>query len=972
MQIVLSLSIDVNQKKGYLKDSTSYMSLGLNPSTFFLKGYGQLYFNGSLIATGTYGNPLIDLENEYTEYEFDLVTDVNGEVATGVYSVNYYVESQRSSITTSCDATTIYVNYNTAYNSNLWSNPGDIAITISGTGGLRTLTYGQIVSVNDGDGTDIEFEGNVTLLNLASNPRTVTLQFRSLNVAFVYTGCTKVTQDIGFTYDCDTDPTGSWSVYSNTPTPSGVTVGAATGTIEWPSWTGEPNINVSSLPYSNTALATGTYGATISQTVTQVIQSSPLLEVEYTLTDTYEWKVTCAGSLCELNACIESLRAAHEAELLRNKISKYQPYVDNVAIYLHEAQNYKSCGEFDKYRETLAKVKSNLDASGCDCGCCDDNEYKWVAVSPATSTFINNIMSEIQFRVGTTVNRPTTTTSEAGKGLVTGAIYHSTTDDNLYKATVSGTNITWTLYYEPNADYVDEADNGITLVSQPGANKVKLGGNLTETTTIGVLGQQLEFNASTGSTTFTRDYAANSLNLTTPINVRGENGSDYPNSNGPAIAFQTTGAGATYNMGFLGFIWESIDDLKSQFRLFTRSGNTTRWVFLAQADGQLKASQYGSGTFENNTPDYLLGLDGNAIIEVDPLTVGAVTGAVNGLSLVNKNAELGGTLTKNTTVNTSTYDFIVSSATAGDFIINKIAASATAQTTLLTLKETYSQPFDAGSGAIIDFVNDPGQFSYAKIFAKSLDYNSNNTAFIFCVSKDGELASTNDPAFEIYTEGLLYKIRANDYGSGSIINNSVLYLLGVKNDGGIVEVQKSTLGTVTAANNGLTLTSGTVKLGGALTAATTITTTNTETLAIAGLQSGTAASFIAIDGSNKLITATPSVGSSKLFVAKIAQSSTNDPTNATIILNSASLGVTWKYDAAGEYTMSITGLGLGDVGMVSFMPEFTNTSSPVYIVASTVSQAQFKIRAYRINTSSPVAIQALDVINNAIMKIEVY
>jgi hypothetical protein len=84
------------------------------------------------------------------------------------------------------------------------------------------------------------------------------------------------------------------------------------------------------------------------------------------------------------------------------------------------------------------------------------------------------------------------------------------------------------------------------------------------------------------------------------------------------------------------------------------------------------------------------------------------------------------------------------------------------------------------------------------------------------------------------------------------------------------------------------------------------------------------------------------------------------------------LVVAWKYDGPGEYTMDITGMEVGDAGMVSFMPEITNTDFPVYIVASAVSQTQFKIRAYRINTSSPVAIQALNVINNAIMKIEVY
>ena len=679
-------------------------------------------------STSSAGNPFIDLENGGTEYEFDLETDVNGEVATGVYSVNYYVQSVRNGILTSCDTTTIYVDHGTSYNANTWSNPGDIAINISGAGGSRTLTYGEIVSVNDEDGNDLGFEGNTALTSLAANSRIVTLNFRSLNVAFVYTGCTKVTQDIGFTYDCDTDPTGSWSVYSNTPTPSGVTVGAATGTIEWPSWTGEPNITVSSLPYSNTALATGTYGATISQVVTQVIQSSPLLEVEYTLTETYEWKVTCAGSLCELNACIESLRSAHEAELLRNKISKYQPYVDNVAIYLHEAQNYKSCGEFDKYRETLAKVKANLDASGCDCGCCDDNEYKWVAVSPATSTFINNIMSEIQFRVGTTANRPTSTTTEEGKGLVTGAIWHDTSDDKLYKATVTGSSITWAVYFDPA--YINTATNGLT---ESPAGTVNLGGSLISDTVIGLGAYDFTIESSTGSTTIAKD-AASSSTTSFPLNITAQFATN-PTTGGVGFIFVTQEANlTTYEAGRISSLWTTYS-----------------------SESKMQFSVMGGG--------------------VKP---------------------------------------------AVKFVI----------------------------------------------------YGSTGT------------------------------IQGIEYGQGSLVDNTVNYVIGVNSSGEFKEVLKSTIGTVTAADNGLSLSGTTVKLGGSLTAATTITTTNTNTLAIAGLQPGTAASFVAIDGSNKLITTAP-VSAPKVISYRITQSGISNPSVTATLVNDLGVNVTFTYGSVGIYNMDL-------------------------------------------------------------------
>lgn len=56
--------------------------------------------------------------------------------------------------------------------------------------------------------------------------------------------------------------------------------------------------------------------------------------------------------------------------------------------------------------------------------------------------------------------------------------------------------------------------------------------------------------------------------------------------------------------------------------------------------------------------------------------------------------------------------------------------------------------------------------------------------------------------------------------------------------GALKRLSTSALGDKTQANNGLTKSGDTVKLGGSLTAATTVTTTATNTLAVLGLQSG--------------------------------------------------------------------------------------------------------------------------------------
>lgn len=699
MQIALSLTINLTTKKGFFTDITDYA--GSNVNVALLNATGSVVYSEQGTILGTLPINLGGAPYTRVSPDFDLVLDANGEVANISYSAVYTVSYDFTTITESVAPNEIFIG-NGTFGSSYQGFPAGTTIIIQSI----APSPGKIVSTAVDDSNILLLTPTTSVGNVSQASRNVSAVLPSSNFAWTYAGCNLVESKSSLVADCDYGDFGTFTV-SNETNVTGITINDLTAEISYPGWTNQPLITVTSLPYTNNTLATGTYSVTLTQDIEKDMGGD--LIVNYTSESVQEFKVSCIGSLCGINDCIENLRKAHEQELLANKISKYQVYVDNILMYYMEAQNYRACGEMDKYRLEIDKIEQRLDASGCDCGCCDENQYKWVQNTSATAINILAAIEQLQ-------------------------------------------------------DDVSAAENNITII-QGDVSELQIDLNTVETTAV-----------------------------------------------------------------------------------FTANNGITK-----------------SGT----------------------------------------NVELGGTLTKNTTINTSTFDFIVSSAPTGDFIINKTAASATAQTTLLTLKETYPTPFQAGSGIVIDFVSDAGAFNYAKIFAKNVN-SGNDAAFSFCVAMDGNPADTNTPAFEIYSDpaDLYYKIRANDYGDGNIVDNSVSYLLGVQSNGVIIEVEKSTLGTVTAADNGLSLSGATVKLGGPLTAATTITTSSLNTLAIAGLQSGTAASFVAIDGSNKLITTAP-ISAPKVISYRITQSGISNPSVTATLANDLGVNVTFTYGSVGIYNMDL-------------------------------------------------------------------
>jgi hypothetical protein len=238
--------------------------------------------------------------------------------------------------------------------------------------------------------------------------------------------------------------------------------------------------------------------------------------VTYNKSITKEFTVSCAGTLCGLVPCIENLRAAHAAELVRNRISKYQVFVDNVLLYYTEAMNYRSCGELDKYKETIALLQTQLDASGCDCACCDNETYYWVSNNSANS-IIDELLANFQYRLFTGTGDP----GDTQAGVEFGAIWQNTSTGILYRCTdATAGDLQWEVYYDPSIVYPTGADNGLSISS----GNVVLGGSLDNNTVIDLGFRSFDFTSTSGNLDFTATNGGNmvvSTNAGTAIDVTG-------------------------------------------------------------------------------------------------------------------------------------------------------------------------------------------------------------------------------------------------------------------------------------------------------------------------------------------------------------------------------------------------------------------------------------------------------------------
>ena len=379
--VTLTLDLTASPPVGIVTDSTNYDALGIDLLNTDAKGLGVITFNGTVIAdkTDPINDPLIDLQNweglypgTTPVYVFPLELDLNGNVANGVYSLEYSLRlASTFPIVEDLETNTVVVGSTDAWLAN-YLEAGNTISLVGGAGPDQDVTVVSSVFndpnitinftpalINDFH-TDVEFDiftGNV-----------------QLSATYSYSGCTRATAGVSFTYDCEVGDSGSWAVANTTPLKSNEVVSSLNCTINYPGWailspTFPGNVVVNSLPYpsapnTETPLATGTYTVSLTEQIQQT-QTDGLI-LQYTTSTTEEFVVSCSGSLCGLTPCIENLRVAHASELQRNKISKYQVFVDNVLLYYAEAQNYRACGDTANYRAALELIKQNLDSSGCE------------------------------------------------------------------------------------------------------------------------------------------------------------------------------------------------------------------------------------------------------------------------------------------------------------------------------------------------------------------------------------------------------------------------------------------------------------------------------------------------------------------------------------------------------------------------------------------------------------------------------
>lgn len=615
--VTLTFDLTASPPTGIVTDSTDYAALGINLATSYAKGLGVITFNGDIIVDkNTNGDPLIDLENLGSDpqvYTFPLQLDLNGNVANGVYTLEYSLRLKE----TSFNLTSITLPNTMLTNGYAWLANFLVADNILT---LEAYTE-QDVHVSSAvlDGSNVLITTSETILDDAHDTIGFDITNLQLSGVYSYSGCTQTTADVSFTYDCEVGDSGSWAVANTTALASNEVVSTLNCTINYPSWTTlsptfPGNVVVNSLPYpsapnTETPLATGTYTVSLTEQIQQT-QTDGLI-LQYSTSTTQEFVVSCAGSLCGLTPCIENLRVVHANELQRNKISKYQVFVDNVLLYYAEAQNYRSCGDTANYKATINLIKSNLDASGCECACCDENTYYWVSNNSGVSV-IDSLIASFQFRLNPTIPN---NLDDVTKGVQVGAIWQDVSTGFLYRCTVNTEGeAEWVEYYAPGG-----APTAADVPAEGGGHAILTGANV-----------QVQLDQA--------DLAIENI----------YNDAVYSASNG----LTKVGNDAKLGGDLSGVT--TIDVQGFTFKL-NSEGDPNRFALLGGTN-QVQFGQYGGGVL-TGTPVYGLGVESDGkVIEVDTINT-----ASNGLTKVNSDVQLGGDQTSDVVIDKQGHAFKINS-----------------------------------------------------------------------------------------------------------------------------------------------------------------------------------------------------------------------------------------------------------------------------------------------------------------------
>jgi hypothetical protein len=306
-------------------------------------------------------------------------------------------------------------------------------------------------------------------------------------------------------------------------------------------------------------------------------------------------------------------------------------------MYYIEALNYKACGELDKYKAAIAHIQAQLDSSGCECACCDDETYYWVSNNSGVSV-IDSLIAAFQFRL---FNGIPGNDEDETQGVEVGALWQDYNTGILYRCTVNTAgSATWVEYYAPGVlpiaadipatpgsiltgpdvqaqlDQVDtlavfDGINGLTKIG----NDVVLGGSLISATTIDADGNSFTIFDETNPLILLVDgpFPSVGQNLVLQTSVNGGSGA---NGIGSSIEFQAeTTAGAVTRTAVIRSRWTDAAAQDSDFQIAITEGGLLDIGFTVNANKSVTLNGYNSTTFEDPAPAYLLGVDasGNAV-----------------------------------------------------------------------------------------------------------------------------------------------------------------------------------------------------------------------------------------------------------------------------------------------------------------------------------------------------------------------
>ncbi|GAA4453068.1 hypothetical protein GCM10023092_12900 [Rurimicrobium arvi] len=467
-------------------------------------------------------------------------------------------------------------------------------------------------------------------------------------------------------------------------------------------------------------------------------------------------------------------------------------------------------------------------------------------------------------------------------------------------------------------NYVNTASNGITKTGK----NVKLGGSLTEATTITTSGTNtltlagLQSGASTDSLmtvtaagvvkrispsvlTSTGVKYSDTASMLTPYLRKGDTtamlspylrsalGVKYTDTSsmlGNYVNGSTNGitkSGQNVKLG--GTLSEATTLVTSAANTFSltglQSGAATDSIMTITAAGVVKRINpsvlSSSGVKYTDTASmlspYLRSAIGVKYTDTSSMLGNYVNGATNGITKSGQNVKLGGSLTEATTIATTATNTLsltgLQSGSFSDSFLTINAGGVVRKTSVLTYTGTVMQYSDTAA-MLAPYMRDADTTAMLNNYINQA--NNGLTKSGKTVQLGGNLTgattiTNNSNALTFATGGSALNITG--LSSGATTDS----LLTVNpSTGRVNRIAPSvfTKADSTTASNGLTLTGKDVRLGGSLTAATTLTATASNTLAVSGLQSGSA--------NDSIVVADATTGVLKRIAASRLSSGTTD------------------------------------------------------------------------------------------------